>query len=250
MLREVLAPNASAMTLDGTRTYVVGAARTVVIDPGPDDARHLDAVAELLDASTCVAVLLTHTHPDHAAGAEALAGRLRAPVRGIANGRLRDGDRIDTDAGPLLSLATPGHTPDHASFHWPAAAAVFCGDLMMGGLETALVAAPEGDLAAYLESLERLRSVRPRVLHPSHGPSFDSPDAAIGAYIEHRRARERQVLDALAAGATDTDDIVDHVYGGTLPHELRGVAVGAVHAYLQHLEATGRLQRGSREPDA
>ena len=243
MLREVLAPNASPMTLNGTRTYLVGHARAAVIDPGPDDRGHLDAVASAIGGGHCIGVLVTHMHPDHAAGAAALAARLDAPLGSRGDNTLADGDRVDTDAGSLVAVATPGHTPDHTAFHWPSAGAVFCGDLMMGGLDTALVAPPEGDLADYLQSLERIRALHPRVIHPAHGPSFTDPEPAIDRYTSHRRDRERQVLEAIAGGATDVDSIVRRVYGDALPPEFRGVARGAVRAYLDHLEKHQRLPR-------
>jgi glyoxylase-like metal-dependent hydrolase (beta-lactamase superfamily II) len=246
MLRTILAPNASPMTLDGTRTFLVGERRVAIIDPGPADESHLNAVADAIGSGVVAGVLVTHSHPDHADGAELLAERLRTHVGMNRDGTLTHGDRIDTDAGPLVAIATPGHTPDHISFHWPAAAAVFCGDLMMGGLDTALVAPPEGDLALYLKSLETLRSLHPRVIHPAHGPSFTDAERAIDRYIAHRRDRERQVLEAMAAGARETDDIVRIVYGPKLPPEFRGVARGAVRAYLDHLERTDRLPRGER----
>jgi glyoxylase-like metal-dependent hydrolase (beta-lactamase superfamily II) len=251
MLREVLAPNASPMTLDGTRTYLVGNARVAVIDPGPGDPGHLDRLTALIGEASCVGVVVTHTHADHAAGAPGLAARLGATAGSRGEGTLADGDRIDTDAGPLIAVATPGHTQDHTAFHWPAAGAVFCGDLMMGGLDTALVAPPEGDLADYLLSLERIRDLNPRIIYPAHGPSFESAHAAIDSYISHRRDRERQVLESLAAGADDVEAIVERVYGPGLPPEFRGVARGAVHAYLDHLEKHGRLPRlriGGRSP--
>jgi glyoxylase-like metal-dependent hydrolase (beta-lactamase superfamily II) len=244
MLREVVAPNASPMTLDGTRTFLVGRRRMAIIDPGPADPDHLDAVVRAAAGGVIAAILPTHDHPDHAGGAAHLAERLGARVRRLLDGTLADGDRIDTDAGPLVVVATPGHTPDHAAFHWPARGDVFVGDLLMGGLPTALVAWPEGNLADYLASLERVRALRPRVLHPAHGPSFDAPDDAIDAYVRHRRARERQVLDALAAGRRGAADIADAVYGADLPAALRGAAADAVRAYLAHLERTGRLPGG------
>ncbi|HEX7050920.1 MAG TPA: MBL fold metallo-hydrolase [Longimicrobiales bacterium] len=264
------------MTLDGTRTYLVGERRLAVIDPGPALAAHLDAVVAAVvgapagggsadgpppDAAPdvvlptrpsgrrgerddiIVEILVTHDHPDHAAGAAALAERLGAPVRAAAAGTLADGDRIATDAGELVAVATPGHTTDHIAFHWPAAAAVFCGDLLMGGQETALVAPPEGDLGAYLASLERVRALAPRVIHPAHGPSFTDPPAALDAYVRHRHERERQVLAALEAGATSVADIVAAVYGPALDPALRGAAGGAVRAYLEHLTREGRVRR-------
>jgi glyoxylase-like metal-dependent hydrolase (beta-lactamase superfamily II) len=240
MLRALLAPNPSPMTLDGTRTYLVGERRVAVIDPGPDLPEHRERILQAAGEATVVAVLLTHMHPDHAAGAGPLARRTGAPIRAFSPGTLADGERIATDAGDLVAIATPGHTPDHAAFHWPAAAAVFCGDLMMGGLDTALVASPSGDLGAYLASLARIRGLEPRVIHPAHGPAFDDPVAAIDTYVAHRARRESQVLAALAAGARAADDVVDRVYGRGLDPALRGAAKAAIAAYLEHLRAAGR----------
>jgi glyoxylase-like metal-dependent hydrolase (beta-lactamase superfamily II) len=244
--RAIRAPNASPMTLDGTTTYVVGRRHAVVIDPGSAARDHLDAIAAAVGEAASVRVLLTHDHPDHSTGAGELAARLGAPVLSLAGGTLADGERVPADEGEVVCIATPGHTPDHAAFHWPAAAAIFCGDLMMGGLETAVVAAPEGDVGAYLDSLERLRQLRPNIIYPAHGPPFTDPDAAIDRYRRHRADRERQVLGALAAGARDAAEIVDHVYGPELPPELRRFALGAVEAYLEHLRTTGRLPAEAR----
>jgi hydroxyacylglutathione hydrolase len=229
------------MTLVGTRTYAVGVRRVVVIDPGPADGAHLEGIVADVAPGEIVAILLTHMHPDHEAGAGALSRATRAPTLSRAAGTLEAGQRIPTDAGDLVAVPTPGHTPDHTAFHWPVQAAVFCGDLLMGGLDTALVASPEGDLADYLASLERLRSLAPRIVYPTHGPAFTEPDAAIGRYIAHRREREAQVLVAIDAGAASAADIVDHVYGVSLDPALRSAAEAAVQAYISHLCRTGRL---------
>ena len=244
--RVILAPNASPMTLDGTSTYVIGWREVAVLDPGSAARSHLDAIAAAVGAAAVVRILITHDHPDHSTGASALAARLQAPVLSLGDGTLADGAEVVTDDGVLVCLATPGHAPDHAAFHWPAAAAIFCGDLMMGGLDTAVVAAPEGDVGAYLESLERLRSLRPRIIYPSHGPAFTDPGEAIGRYLAHRAERERQVLAALAVGARDAAEITDHVYGAALDQALRPFALAAVEAYLDHLQATGRLPEEAR----
>jgi glyoxylase-like metal-dependent hydrolase (beta-lactamase superfamily II) len=238
--RSFLAPNASAMTMGGTVTYVVGEAHVAIVDPGCAEPVHLDALVAAVGGGSAT-VLVTHDHPDHVGGAAELALRLGAPLLEPGAGTLRDGQRVHTDQGELVALATPGHTVHHASLHWPAADAIFCGDLMMGGIDTAVVAAPEGDVGEYLQSLRRLRSLAPRVIYPAHGPPFTDPETAIDRYIRHREERQRQVLEAVAAGATSADEITERVYGSELDPELRHVARAAVAAYLLHLRRTGRI---------
>lgn len=247
MLETVLAPNASPLTLDGTRTYIIGGARAAVIDPGSDERTHLDAIAEALGDGVLVAVLVTHDHPDHQRGAGALAERHDAPVRRLGNGSLSAGDAVATDAGRLVAVPTPGHTRDHVAFHWPEEDAVFCGDLMMGGQDTALVAPPEGRLGPYLDSLERIRGLGPRVIYPAHGPAFEDPDDAIDRYIRHREERLEQVMDALRAGHGEGYNAIRAaVYGDDLDEELQPAANAAVKAYLEYLQGQGRVQRLGR----
>lgn len=240
-LRVIRAANPAPLTLDGTRTYIVGRTRAAIIDPGPDLPEHIDAVAGSIGGGVVVSILITHDHPDHADGAAALAARVGAPVLRLGAG-LAHGQRIETDAGELVAIATPGHTPDHAALHWPGAGAVFVGDLMLGGMDTALIAPPEGDLAAYLDSLERVRALRPSVLFPAHGEPFDDPDQAIDRYVAHRRARLERVRDALEAArplAVTPRQVARAVYGPDLDESLRAAAEAATHAYLQYLERTG-----------
>jgi hydroxyacylglutathione hydrolase len=273
--RSFLAPNASPMTMDGTITYVVGRSTVAIIDPGSADPSHLDALAAVAGEARRAVIIVTHDHPDHSTGALELAERTGAamlgghagrhagqtPVqradplsdapsgvrrskgeaaRAAGGGLLADGISIATDEGELVIVRTPGHAPDHISLHWPAASAIFCGDLMMGGLDTAVVAAPDGELGAYLDSLERLRSLDPSVIYPAHGPPFTDPDEAIDRYVQHRQDRLRQVQAALEAGARDVKSITDHIYGGSLESTLRPFAEAAVEAYLAYLRATGR----------
>ncbi|MGH7469183.1 MAG: MBL fold metallo-hydrolase, partial [Longimicrobiales bacterium] len=232
MLRVVLAPNPSPMTLQGTQTYIVGRQRAVIIDPGPALHQHLDAVTTALGDGVAAAILLTHAHADHAEGAPALAARLHAPVLSGQQG-LTDHQRIETDAGPLVALHSPGHTADHFSFWWPDQHAIFCGDLMMGGLDTALVAPPEGELGAYLASLERLATLRPTIIYPAHGPAIEDASAALQRYVQHRLQREEQVLAGLADRPGTVEDLTRHVYGAQLDPGLEPYARAAIDAYLE-----------------
>lgn len=259
------------MTLEGTITYVVGRRRIAIIDPGSTDPAHLDALAAAAAEAERSVVLVTHDHPDHNTGALELAERTGAPLlgghagrsggaragnekadsprraprdrkgsapRAAGGGLLADGMRIDTDDGELVVVRTPGHSPDHIALHWPDASAIFCGDLMMGGLDTAVVAAPEGDIGDYMRSLERLRELRPKVIYPAHGPAFTDPDEAIARYIRHRQERLAQVADALDAGYEDANSITDRIYGPSLDTALRPFAEAAVEAYVAHLRAS------------
>lgn len=263
------------MTMDGTITYVVGRSIVAIIDPGSADPSHLDTLAAVAGEARRVVIIVTHDHPDHSTGALELAERTGAamlgghagrhagqtPVqrldplsvapsgvrrskgeaaRAAGGGLLADGTSIATDEGELVIVRTPGHAPDHISLHWPAASAIFCGDLMMGGLDTAVVAAPDGELGAYLDSLERLRSLDASVIYPAHGPPFTDPDEAIDRYVRHRQDRLRQVQAALEAGARDVKSLTDRIYGGSLEGSLRPFAEAAVEAYLAYLRATGR----------
>ena len=223
------------MTLDGTRTYIIGRAHCAVIDPGPAIESHINAIADAVGSGVSVQVLLTHDHPDHAEGVAPLLQRLpgaRAPSAAPAF----------TDAGDLFPIRTPGHTPDHLSFWWPKQHAVFCGDLMMGGSNTALVAPPEGHLGQYLESLEKLRTLRPQTIYPAHGEPFDDPVGALETYIRHRQERIAQVLVGLRDGPKTADQLMAYVYGGSVPAELRPYARAAIHAYIDHLNELGEIR--------
>jgi hydroxyacylglutathione hydrolase len=251
-VRSILAPNPGPMTLDGTRTFIVGRERPVVIDPGPDDEHHLRAIVDALGGASPSAILLTHAHLDHSAAAPALAAATGAPV-GIAPGSLSPlpfdvaplayADEIETDAGLLRVVATPGHAPEHVAFHLPATGELFVGDAFMGVGDTTLVAPPEGDLAEYLRTLDRVAAVAPSVLHPAHGPAIRDPAAAVERYRTHRLERIAQVVHALRrTGPAAPPDLVDAVYGAALDPRLRGAAEASLHAILAYLRATGRAR--------
>jgi glyoxylase-like metal-dependent hydrolase (beta-lactamase superfamily II) len=251
VIRTLLAPNPSPMTLDGTRTFVVG---RVVIDPGPDHPAHLDAVERALDGATPAAFLLTHAHGDHSAAALPLARRTGAPVmmsRGALHSPLRDtdvarwladGDEVETEGGTLRAIATPGHAPEHLAFLWNGDT-LFAGDAFMGGSDTTLVAPPEGDLAAYMRTLDRVGELAPSVIFPAHGPPIEDPAAAVERYRAHRLQRIEQVVRALrASGPARPAEILDAVYGAALHPALRIAAEGSLHAILAYLRATDRVR--------
>jgi glyoxylase-like metal-dependent hydrolase (beta-lactamase superfamily II) len=231
------------MTLDGTNTWIVGERPALVIDPGPDDAGQLAAVAR--EAGPILAVLLTHHHPDHAPGAAALAAAAGAPVMAFRpegnEERLRDGQAIEAGGVRLVTVHTPGHTPDHVVFHEPAAEALFTGDAVLGR-GTSVIDPPEGDLAAYLRSLDRMLALAPRVIYPGHGPAVWSARAKLEEYRRHRGHREEQVVKALSDGPATPTELVPMIYAD-YPVELHPMAARSVLAHLLKLEREGRAAR-------
>ncbi len=246
--RCVLADNASPMTLDGTNTWVVKAddhGRSIVIDPGPDDARHLGAVAD--DAGEVVAVLLTHGHLDHSEGARRFAEMVGCGVRALdptfvyGDEGLHDGDVVDVDGLEVRVVGTPGHTSDSLSFVLPEDDAVLTGDTVLGR-GTTVVAHPDGALGAYLGSLRRLRDLASEqglsTVLPGHGPVLDDALGALDHYLAHRAERLEQVREAVAAGAVEPMDVVRRVYAD-VDERLWPAAELSVRAQLDYLREQG-----------
>ena len=246
-VRCVVADNPGPMTLDGTRTYLVGEERTVLLDPGP--AEGLEERLEALVAGRGVAaVALTHAHPDHAGGAREAGAWTGAPVlasaetlarTGLEGRAVEDGQGFDVDGGAstLQAVATPGHAADHLCWWWPPAGAVFTGDLVLG-TGTAMVGHPDGHMGSYLESLERLRRLEPERLYPGHGEPVEDADGRLRSYLRHRRERERQIRRAAEEGAGSVAEIRRRVYG-ELPDGLGFAAEASIRAHLEHLEERG-----------
>ena len=218
------ASNPSPFTLDGTNSYI---AAGWVIDPGPADDAHLEAILQAAPEAI-QGIALTHAHQDHAEGAPALSGRTGAPV--VLPGG-------DADVGPFKAIATPGHSPDHVCLLLDGIC--FAGDLIAG--EGSIFVPPgEGSLAAYMASLQRLRELEPDVICPGHGPFVHDPRSKIDEYIEHRLDRERRLVAALERGLRATDDLLDEVWDDA-PPELRVAAAWTLDAHLGKLRAEGRL---------
>jgi glyoxylase-like metal-dependent hydrolase (beta-lactamase superfamily II) len=245
----VLAPNPSPLTLQGTNTFVVaepGAPTVVVIDPGPADEGHALAVVEACGGRGVELVLLTHTHVDHAEGAQAFAGRVGAPLAALAPGwaspdapRLAGGGLLAAAGLELRPLPTPGHAADHCCFELAAEGAVFTGDHVLGR-GTTVVEWPGGDMADYLASLELLLDLRPERLYPGHGPLVADAVARVGGYLAHRFEREAQVLAALDAGDRTPAEVVARVYAAVDP-SLHPAAELSVRAHLAKLVREGRV---------
>ncbi len=281
-VRRITCANPGPMTAAGTETYLVESRDgrvAAVIDPGPEDAAHRAAILAALGGRGPEAILVTHSHRDHSAGAAALAGATGAPVmafgphgagmsetmralaaraplgggegadRGFVPDRaLADGERLDLGGRVVCALHTPGHLSNHLSFALEGEGIVFTGDTVMAWSST-LVSPPEGDMAAFMATLARLRARDDRRYLPGHGDPAEDPAALLDAQIAHREARAAQVLDALAAGPASAAELTPRIYADTAP-ALHPAAMRNLLATLLWQMAAGRVRaEGPVGPD-
>lgn len=247
----VRADNPGPLTLSGTQTYIIGTGPLVVLDPGPDDERHLARVDEVIAGRPVAAVCLTHAHADHSASAAAAAGRwgeLRASAATLAlvggSGRpLADDDSVASgDAFRLWAISTPGHSADHLCYLLEPGRALFTGDLVLGEGST-MIMHPDGSVEACLASIARLMALCPARLFPGHGPPVEDALARLEDCRAHRLERVASVRRALAAGARSPAEIRTAVYGD-LPASHREAADQTVRAYLAFLgESSSSMTR-------
>jgi glyoxylase-like metal-dependent hydrolase (beta-lactamase superfamily II) len=261
LVRRVLAGNPSAFTFTGTQTYIVGSGEVAVIDPGPDDPDHLEALLRAVEGERVAAILCTHTHRDHSPASRALAAATGAPIVGCAPLAIEDSgpradasfdfdyapDRVLADGeavtGPgwtLRAVATPGHTSNHLCFALEEAAILFTGDHVMGW-STTIVSPPDGDMADYMASLDKLKARSDRVYMPAHGPAIEEPKPHLERLIVHRRGREAQILGCLDAGRGEIAAMVPDMYADVDPG-LYPAAARSVLAHLLDLEARGLVR--------
>jgi glyoxylase-like metal-dependent hydrolase (beta-lactamase superfamily II) len=234
----VVAPNPGPYTGPGTNTWIVEAGPVVaVIDPGPDDGAHLAALNERLAGATVGVVLVTHSHPDHLPLAERLAGAHHASVRRYPE--LGDRDVINVGTLKLEAMHTPGHCADHLCFLIREDRAVFTGDLILGR-GSSMVTYPEGDVAAYLRSLDRLARLEPRILFPGHWDPVLDPGAKIAEYTRHRLEREAQILAAVRSQPGTAAELTRRVYGA-LDDGLMVAAEMTLRAHLRKLVDDGKI---------
>ena len=263
-IARVLAHNPSAFTYYGTQTYLVGTAEVAVIDPGPDDPGHIDAIVEAIGGRPLVAILCTHTHRDHSPAAAPLSKRTGVPVVGCAplaletvgpradasfdgdyspDRVLEDGESLRIDGRDLIAVATPGHTSNHLCFAW--GDALFTGDHVMGW-STTVVVPPDGDMAAYMASLDKLRQRGDRIYFPAHGPPVTNPQQYVRHLVGHRMQRERQILKLVSERSREIPDIVANAYPGLDPR-LTTAAGGSVYAHLLDLERRGLVVQNEEQ---
>jgi glyoxylase-like metal-dependent hydrolase (beta-lactamase superfamily II) len=253
-ITRVVAPNPGLMTGPGTNTYLVGSREVAVIDPGPAIEAHLDAIRDAA-RGTIRWILVTHTHPDHSPAAMALAAATGAETLGLPApagrhqdgsfrpGRvLADGDRLDGPGFSLQAVHTPGHASNHLCYLHEGTRWLFTGDHIIDG-STVVIDPPDGDMAAYLRSLERLKALSPAVLAPGHGHPIREPGVAIDRLIAHRLEREAKVVRCLAEHPGTTPAVlVRHVYDD-VDVSLHPIAERSLLAHLLKLAAEGRAER-------
>lgn len=265
LVRRVLAGNPSPFTYTGTQTYVVGAGKDVaVIDPGPADPAHIEAILATVGGASVAAICCTHTHRDHSPAAVPLKVATGAPVIGCAplvirddgprsddafdtsyapDRVLADGERIAGDGWTLEAVATPGHTSNHLCFSLVESGALFTGDHVMGW-STSVISPPDGDMTAYMLSLQKLQARADRVYYPAHGPAVEKPAQLVRGMMGHRKQRERQILRQLEAGPKAIKAMVPEMYKG-IDTRLYGAAGRSVLAHLIDLERRGEVLRGA-----
>lgn len=258
-VRRMLCDNPSMMTGPGTNTYLVGEREIAVIDPGPVDDRHVDAIVDA-GGGRIRWILCTHTHPDHSPGAAELRRRTGAEVLAysdsdglVCDRHLADGDRLVAGDFGLSALHTPGHASNHLCFLLEGERMLFAGDHVMDG-STVVISPPDGDMADYLASVERLLALGDGLatIAPAHGHLIEDPHGLLRYYLEHRREREAQVLGALSAARrpVGTAALVEAIYTD-VPAVLHPVARRSVWAHLRKLATEGRAVCGDPDdPDA
>ena len=261
-IRRLVARNPSPFTLYGTGTYILGRGKVAVIDPGPADTAHIAALIDGLDGETITHLLVTHTHMDHSPGCRLLrehtdaksyaygphgAGKLETGVPVEEGGdmefkpdwRVRHGDLIHGDSWSVECVYTPGHTSNHMCYQFRGTDALFTGDHVMGW-STSIISPPDGDMAAYMASLNLLLERDDRVYWPTHGPCITDPKPLVRAFIAHRREREQQILDCIGDGVYRIEEMVPLIYAD-LPQFMHPAAARSVLAAAVYLVGNGAL---------
>jgi glyoxylase-like metal-dependent hydrolase (beta-lactamase superfamily II) len=258
LVRRVLAGNPGPFTYTGTETYIIGRGEVSIIDPGPDDPAHVRALLDAVAGETVIAILCTHTHRDHSPAAPAVKAATGAPVMGCAplvledlgpradasfddsyapDRVMQDGEQVRGPGWTLEAVATPGHTSNHLCFALNETGALFSGDHVMGW-STTVVSPPDGDMAAYMASLDKLLARDDRIYYPAHGDPVGDPRRFVRGLAGHRKQREGQILRLLREGVDVIPAMVERMYVGLDPR-LHGAAGRSVLAHLIDLRDRG-----------
>lgn len=268
LVRRIVAHNPGPYTFHGTATFVLGQGKVAVIDPGPEDAAHIEALLDALGAEAVSHILVTHTHADHSPGAALLKQKTGAPTfafgphgagrvaqadvpleRGdldfVPDERVGDGDLIEGEGWTVECVHTPGHASNHLAFALTEERTLFCGDAVMAW-STAVISPPDGHLASYLATLDKMKARDDLIYRPTHGPSIEKPQDFVQAYVDHRAARERQLVECLTQGPQTVRQIVDRIYKDVDPRVL-GAAGQSVRAHLDHLIEKGAAAKTGAE---
>ncbi len=265
LVRRVTAPNPGPFTYKGTCAYIVGEGDVAIVDPGPDDPRHISALLDATSGERIRYVLVTHTHRDHSPGARALKEATGAKIAGCAayapppdilvtgpgldashdtdyvpDAVLTEQDRLDIGGGALRVVETPGHTANHLCFALCEEKALFTGDHIMGW-STTVIAPPDGSMTDYMASIERLRRRDDEIYWPGHGEPVQGPQRYLRALVHHRRAREAAILQRIADGDSTIPAMVARIYE-SVDRRLHGAAAMTVFAHLEDLVARGLVE--------
>ena len=256
LVRRVIANNPGPFTFTGTGTYLIGKGQVAVIDPGPADQQHIDAILKATAGETITHILVTHRHIDHSPGCKLLQAQCGAPTwafelsssddgAGLDTGfipdhTVSDGDIISSDHWQLEGLHTPGHSSDHLSFHLALENALFCGDVVMGW-STTIVSPPNGNMAEYMDSLELLRARSDAIYYPTHGAPIENPQTYVNQLYQHRRGREDQVFSCIDNGASTVAAMVPIIYRD-LDSKMYDAAARSLLATIEYLVDCGKLQ--------
>ena len=265
-VRRVMANNPGPFTFKGTLSYIVGRGKVAIVDPGPEDAAHTQALLDAVRGETVTHIFVTHTHRDHSPGVRALKAQTGATVYAegphraarplhigehnpldssgdhefMADVRLKDGELVEGDGWVIEGITTPGHTANHMAFALRGKNILFAGDHVMGW-STSIVAPPDGAMSDYMASLHKLARRDEALYFPGHGPAIPDAKRFVNYYILHRRAREASILHRLGKGATDIPTIVRAIYIGIDPR-LTGAAGLSVLAHMEDLVARGLVE--------
>lgn len=272
LVRRIIAGNGGPMTFTGTCSYIVGRGTVAVIDPGPDDPGHVERLLAAIRGETVSHIVVTHTHRDHSPAVPALKAATGAMVVGcgphrpsrelgpgedrvldaaadndfVPDAEMRDGDAVSGPGWNLAAVATPGHTANHLAFTLPEEETLFSGDHVMAW-STSVVAPPDGSMAAYMASIEKLRGLEHARYWPGHGGPVTEPQRFLRGLVQHRRQREAAILNRLAAGDETIAAMVPAIYQGLAP-ALHGAAALSVLAQLEDLVLRGTVRSSDAIP--